>query len=84
VRERQRLTEKGCVAVSGEYWKISKEREKWEDALRRGNKTEVRYIEANLSMPTFLRQVAHIEFTQLRSLYLGRPWVTQEDAGSSQ
>lgn len=52
------------------------------DAFRKGTRSDVRYMEVIVSMPTFLGQVAHIEFSQLRSLYLGRLRVTQRIAES--
>jgi hypothetical protein len=51
------------VAISGEYWKIVEEGEKkWqqEQALKRGSRSDVRYIEVRLKMPGFFRQVEHI------------------------
>ncbi len=65
------------MPVSGEYWKVTGDRGKWLDAFRKGTRSDVRYMEVIVSMPTFLGQVAHIEFSQLRSLYLGRLRVTQ-------
>lgn len=63
MEERGRLGESGCVAISGEYWKICEEGEKrWEQeqALKKGNRTDVRYIEVKLKMPGFFKQVEHI------------------------